>query len=122
MLKSIAAMLLILNSATVYAQFAEFSLDKKVHKFDPVQAGEQLECTFEITNTGDIPLVLTTYDVACTCTKAEYSKEPLLSDQQTTVRILFDTTGKIGWQYRSIVLNANTKKPIELEIRVKVVG
>ena len=121
MLKSIAALLLILNSATVYGQFAEFSLDKKVHKFDHVEAGEQLECTFEITNTGDIPLILTSYDVACACTKAEYSKEPIAPGASTIVTVSFDTTGKIGWQYRSVTLMANTKKPIELEIRVKVV-
>ncbi|MBI1268518.1 MAG: DUF1573 domain-containing protein [Cryomorphaceae bacterium] len=121
MLKSIAALLLILNSATVYAQFAEFSLDKKVHKFAEAKAGEQLMCTFEISNKGELPLILTTYDVACTCTKAEYSKEPITPGASTTVTVSFDTTGKIGWQYRSVTLMANTKKPIELEIRVKVV-
>ncbi len=112
---------LLMNSAIAFGQLAEFSFSEKVHKFQEVKAGAQLEHVFEFENTGNEPLIITKYDVDCTCTKAEYSKEPIMPGAKSNIKISFDTTGKMGWQYRKIELNANTKKnPSIIEIRVKV--
>ncbi len=41
--------------------------------------------------------------------------------QEGIIRVEFDTRGKTGWQYRKILLDANTRKGSEnIEIRVKV--
>lgn len=112
---------MILNSAIVLGQYAEFSFDKRIHKFDEVQEGEQLTHTFKFENKGLVPLIISNYNVECDCTKAIYSKEPIMPDDHGEITITFDTKGKIGWQYRKIQLHANTKKsPYWIEIRVKV--
>lgn len=112
-----------LNSAIAQGQYAEFSFDKKYHKFKPVNEGEVLKYDFYFTNTGDIPLIISNYKVACSCTKVVFPKEPILPGQTGVVQTTFDTNGKIGWQYRSIKLFANIPKEVfELELRVKVIN
>ena len=112
---------ILLNSAIASAQFAEFSFSERIHKFDPVKEGVQLVHEFEFTNTGDAPLIITDYHVECTCTRAEFPKSPVLPGQKAVIKVSFDTKGKVGWQYRNIILDTNTKKgKEEIEIRVKV--
>ncbi len=112
---------MIINSAIVLGQYAEFSFDERIHKFEEVNEGTQLEHTFTFINKGKAPMVISKYDVECDCTKAVYPKEPILPGEKSEITITFDTTGKLGWQYRKIQLYANTKKtPYWIEIRVKV--
>jgi hypothetical protein len=110
-----------MNSAIAYGQLAEFYFDSRIHKFEAVKAGVNLEHTFEFTNTGKEPLIISNYEVDCPCTKAEYSKEPVMPGQKASIKVSFDTKDKLGWQYRKIALYANTKKsPTHIEIRVRV--
>ncbi|MFT4677951.1 MAG: hypothetical protein ACI84C_001039 [Flavobacteriales bacterium] len=114
---------LTLNSAAVHGQFAEFLFEDGVHKFPKTEEGDQLSHTFNFENTGDAPLIISSYKVECTCTIAAYSKEPILPGAKGSVVVTFDTNEKIGWQYRQIDLYANTKKsPTTLEIRVKILN
>jgi hypothetical protein len=120
-LKFLFSALLITNSAVAIAQLAEFSFDEKVFKSRPVAEGALIEHTFWYTNSGSEPLIITHFEVACECTKAFYSSEPVLPGKQGSIRVTFDTKGKIGWQYRGVQIFANTpKNPTEIEIRVKV--
>lgn len=114
---------LTLNSAAVHGQFAEFLFEEEVHKFQKTAEGEQLSHTFNFENSGDAPLIISSYKVECTCTVATYSKEPILPGERGNIVVTFDTNEKIGWQYRQIDLYANTKKtPTTLEIRVKILN
>lgn len=119
--KAIIAFIMILNSAIVLGQYAEFSFDGRTHKFEEVAAGAQLEHVFTFTNSGDEPLVITKYDVECECTKAILPKAPILPGETGTIKVTFDTEGKVGWQYRKILLHANVKKsPYWIKIVVNV--
>jgi hypothetical protein len=113
---------IILNSAIAFGQYAEFHFDKRVYKADPVEEGVMLEHTFNFQNSGKVPLIITGYDVTCSCTRATYPEEPILPGEEGQIHVTFDTNDKIGWQYRKVVLRANTKKPAEVEIRVKILG
>ena len=64
-------------------------------------------------------LIISSFSVACTCTKVEFSKAPVSPGKTGTVKITFDTNGKYYLQDREILLTVNTKKKIQ-KLRFKV--
>jgi hypothetical protein len=111
--------IIFLNSALVSGQVAEFSCKKSVFKFEKVVAGEVVTHDFEFVNTGDAPLIITDYAVACKCTKVIFPKEPIPPGGKGIVTVTFDTEGKYLYQDRTITLLVNTKKKIA-KLRFKI--
>lgn len=105
--------------SSLIAQAPKFEADNAVHKFADTREGEVLSHTFTIKNTGNAPLIISDYKVACPCTKAELPSEPILPGQSYKMKVTFDTKGKYEWQDRAILLQTNTKKKEE-KLRIKV--
>lgn len=121
MIARAALLFILLNSAVASAQTAEFSFSKKIHKFESIREGTPLSMDYPFTNSGSVPLIISDYKVQCTCTKVTFPKEPVLPGESGVIRVEFDSAGKIGWQYRTILLYANVASGAdELEFRVKV--
>lgn len=102
-----------------FSQMAKFSVDKSVHTFEDIREGTQLSHVFKITNSGDAPLIIQDYKVACPCTKIELPKNPILPGETYSMKVTFDSNGKTYLQDRSILLQTNTKKKEE-KLRIKV--
>lgn len=114
-----AIIIIALNSALVFGQEAEFRFDKKVHKFSKSIEGAILEHTFIITNSGSVPLIISDYQVECSCTKAVLPTEPILPGESFNLIVTFDTAGKYDFQDRSLDFKANTKNG-KATVRIKV--
>jgi len=108
-----------LNSATGFTQEAEFSIDKSVIKFPKTHEGEILEHTFLVENTGNAPLIISDYEVACPCTKLTYPNQPINPGDKAKLKVTFDTSGKYYFQDRAVIVHTNTKTGTH-KLRVKV--
>jgi len=106
-------------SACCFSQQADFHCAKPVHKFPKTNEGAILEHDFIIENKGKSPLIISAYQVACTCTKVYLPKEPILPGQSVSIKIVFDTAGKQFFQDRMILLTTNSKQKEE-KLRFKV--
>lgn len=96
----------------------EIKFIDKVQKFDKVDEGEQLEFRFDFINEGDEPLLISNIEVACPCTKFEYPKTPIAPGEKNAVLVRFDTSNKIGYQDRELVITSNSKKsPIKIRFK-----
>jgi len=121
MITRAAILFILFNSAAASAQTAEFSFSKKILKFESIREGTPLSMEYIFTNSGSVPLIINDYKVQCTCTKVTYPTEPVLPGESGVIRVDFDSAGKIGWQYRTILLYANVATGTdELEFRVKI--
>ena len=118
------AIIIAIGTASPSLDGAVFSFaGKTMFMFADVKEGEQLSHSFEFTNTGNAPLVISDYKVACACTKAIFSQAPILPGQKSEIKITFDTNGKYGFQDRIIKVYSNAnKRPIKLRIKVFVEG
>lgn len=86
--------------------------------FGFVREGELVTLTFEGKNTGDLPLIINDYKVACTCTKAEFPKNPIKPGETFKIIVTFDTKGKLDRQDRTVQLFSNAKNnPTEIRFK-----
>ena len=106
--KAVVLVALMLASVAGFSQ-AEIKFDKRIQKFEKVKAGEILSFDFFYVNKGDQPLIINDVKVTCGCTKPEWSKEPLLPGETATLKVTFDTKGKIGYQDRTLEVISNAK-------------
>ena len=116
------AIIIAMNSAFVLTDGAEFSFKERAFKFPDTHEGVLLEHDFAFTNTGDEPLVISKYTVACSCTKITYPEAPVSPGESGIIHLTFDTNGKYGFQSRKVYITSNaSKKPLTISFKVTVI-
>lgn len=118
-MKTFLILMFSFTSMVTLAQAPKFTVDNSSHKFEDTREGEVLTHTFLVTNSGETPLIISDYKVACPCTKVILPADPVLPGQTYKMKVTFDTKGKTEWQDRAILLQTNTKKKEE-KLRIKV--
>jgi hypothetical protein len=114
-----AIIIIALSSALGFGQVAEFSFKKTVHKFPKTKEGAELTHYYVFTNTGNAPLVINSFAVACHCTDVTFPDYPILPGKTDSIKVTFDTKGKYYDQDRTVILSSNAKKK-ETVLRFKV--
>ncbi|MCQ2203869.1 MAG: DUF1573 domain-containing protein [Bacteroidales bacterium] len=86
--------------------------------------GEVVGLKFNLRNDGDGSFVIVGVDTDCGCTKAIYSGEPVAMGHETTVELMFDTSGLHGYQYKTAKLTAQCGngivETVKLRLKAKV--
>ena len=87
-----------------------------------VVKGEMVSAEFEITNTGDYPLVIGEVKGSCSCTVADYPREPIAPGETGIVSAHVDTDKvEAGMMNKGVRIVANTTPSIiEVVIRANV--
>lgn len=84
------------------------STDRKEHNFGTIKTGETYSTSFTITNTGKEDLIISKAEGSCGCTAAEWDKKPIKGGEKTTIKVRFDTQGKLGEQQKTLTITTNT--------------
>lgn len=78
--------------------------------FGKIKKGDQKEHTYEITNTGENPLIISQVKPGCGCTVPDYTKEPILPGQKGKITLKFDSTNFDGLVNKQAEVYANVEK------------
>lgn len=116
------AIIIALSSAFTFRGGAEFSFLDKNHDFTDTVEGVVLSHEYVFTNVGDAPLVVSGYNVACSCTSITFPEKPVMPGQKGNITLRFDTKGKIGFQSRKIEILSNAAHKVKLSFRVFVLS
>lgn len=74
--------------------------------------GEKVGYNFIFTNDGDASLVIMDASASCGCTVPKYSKEPIAPGEKGSVEVVFDSSGRMGQQSKTVTLKTNGKVQI----------
>jgi hypothetical protein len=122
-LKSILLLLYILFATVSFAQekkqltdianennSAEFKFKEEEFNFGTIKQGEAVTHEFEFINTGNEPLIITSAAGSCGCTVPIWPKEPIAKGQTSTIKVTFNSAGKMGIQDKTVTINSNAKQ------------
>lgn len=94
-------------TAEELAKAPKIMLNTPSFQFEKVKPGTLLEKSFEIVNKGKEKLQIRTIKSNCECVTYDINKKSIKSGKKATMKVMFDTTGMVGSQYKSIVIYSN---------------
>lgn len=88
------------------------SFEEDKHDFGEIFQGDKVEHVFEFENTGNEPLIITNVQTTCGCTAPEWPRDPIAPGQSGKIKVVFNSTGKIGRQNKVITVVSNATSPL----------
>lgn len=94
------------------------SLDKKEAEFGKIKQGEKVDIDFTIRNTGKSGLIIRKTKTSCGCTAVTLGENTIAPGQSTTIRVSFNSAGKLGRQYKTVTVITNDPENPETQINI----
>lgn len=113
----LSVLLFLFSLGPIMAQ-PRVEIKENKQSFGSVKRGEVVELRYELKNAGNSPLLLLASEVSCSCTRVDFSKEPVAPGKTTTVVVTFDTKSVWGRQDRYVYISCNDPKE-EIALRYK---
>ena len=79
-----------------------------------VPQGIPVHVTYEFTNTGNAPLIISNVEPACDCTNAEWPKTPVMPGQKGKIKVTFDA--KNGGNFSKTAIVTSNAKPNKVQL------
>ena len=74
--------------------------------------GEKAGTDFSFRNTGGRDLLILSTQTSCGCTVPEWDKQPIAPGKEGHIRIIFDSSGELGMQNKSIRVVTNARNSV----------
>ena len=97
---------------------AIIKFDKEWHDFGTLLQGEVVTYSFHFTNTGNMPLIISSVKSSCGCTVGNYPHEPIEPGKDGSIKVTYDSKGHHGFQSRTLTVMTNTI-PAKTTLRIK---
>lgn len=91
---------------------------KEVHDYGTINNGADGTCTFEFTNTGTEPLLLSGAKGSCQCTVPEWPKEPIAPGQKASITVKYNTKN-VGPINKTVTVTSNAVNNPTVVLRIK---
>lgn len=110
-----------LLKATKSTPVTNLALSQSHYDFGKIKKGDKVDHTYEVTNTGSNPLIISSVVPGCGCTAPEYTKEPILPGKTGKITLSFDSTNFDGLVNKQAEVYANIEKaPITITFSANI--
>lgn len=99
--------------------YPKIEIENPDFDFGNITQGDKVEHIFKFKNTGKTDLIIIHAQASCGCTVPEWTKTPIESGESGEIKIIFNSTGKMGNQNKTVTLRTNTEVGSEI-IKFKV--
>jgi hypothetical protein len=93
--------------AVLAADAPVMKFEKDTHLFDKITQGESVSYEFKFKNTGKTPLIISNATATCGCTIPEYPTKPIQPNAEGTIKVVFNSEGKMGLQDKVVTVTSN---------------
>ncbi len=110
---NIVCLLLLASVSAVFAQESakpEMKFDQEVYEFGDINQGDVVNHTFKFENSGKAPLLISNVSTTCGCTVPDWPRTPIAPGETGEIKVVFNSSGKLGTQNKVITIYANTEK------------
>jgi hypothetical protein len=109
------------DNAPVTDGLPVFSVSQNVHDFGTIIQGEKVSHIYKFKNTGKSDLIVSSVRASCGCTVPTYSKDPVKPGGEGEIEIVFDSSGRLGRQHKTITVLTNSQpNSVELSFTAEV--
>lgn len=88
---------------------AEFKFEAETHDFGKIPLNKPAVYTFNFTNTGDLPLIISKIETTCGCTVGEYTKTPVKKGEKGFVKVTMTPSGIALPFNKAITVTSNAR-------------
>lgn len=85
-----------------------FSWEHQTYDFADIPKGTPVTTTFNYTNNGEVPLVISNVQTSCGCTVADYTKDAVLPGKSGYVKVTYNAANP-GAFNKAVTVTANTE-------------
>lgn len=96
---------------------AVIEFDKETHNYGTIKQNAEPNCYFEITNTGNEPLIISNAKGSCGCTVPSYDKSPIMPGDSRKLTVRYDTK-RVGPINKSVTITSNAVNSPTKVIRI----
>ena len=87
----------------------DFKFEEEEYNFGTIKQGESVTHIFTFVNSGKEPLIITSASGSCGCTVPEWPKEPVKKGDKNSIKVTFNSAGKMGMQDKTVTIQSNAK-------------
>ncbi len=99
----------------------DFKFQELEFNFGTIKQGDVINHDFNFTNDGKEPIIISEAHGSCGCTVPQWPKEPVAKGQKSTIKVTFNSAGKMGMQDKTVTINSNAKNnPVVLHLKGNV--
>ena len=87
----------------------DFKFNEEEFNFGTIKQGDVATHEFTFINSGKEPLIITSAQGSCGCTVPTWPKEPIAKGEKGTIKVTFNSAGKMGMQDKTVTIQSNAK-------------
>lgn len=113
--------LLSIDNPDFHLATANFNWEETTHDFGEIVKNVAATHEFNFTNTGDVPLVISSVKGSCGCTVTDYTRESIAPGESGLVKATYNAAN-VGAFHKTVTVTANTPNgPVVLSIKGEVI-
>ncbi|NMM49216.1 DUF1573 domain-containing protein [Marinigracilibium pacificum] len=104
------------------AKAPKISISDRSHNLGTIKEGDVAESEFSISNFGKETLHIRKLLANCSCIEVTAEKDKLKPGQSTTIKVVFNSDGRVGYQTKNITIFSNdpVKSTVQVTVKAKI--
>lgn len=96
-------------------------VSEETFDFGEIIEGKMASHEFQVTNSGNQPLIMNNVQPSCGCTSPHWTKEPIMPGKSGIVKATYNSAGRPGVFNKSLTIMSNSGSPKILHIKGNVI-